>query len=170
MLENLVPAEATERLCQVDLEALRQRGITTILLDLDNTITPWRSLDVPADIGRWVDEARQQFRVCIVSNTSKMQRLAALRESLEVEGLGFVSKPWGMRRAITKLRIDPGEAVAIGDQLLTDVLGGNMAGCHTILVKPVSDDEFFGTKFVRFVERLCFGWLKRRGLFRKPWE
>ena len=153
MLQKLVPAEATESICHVDLDALRERGIKTILLDLDNTITPWRSLDVPG-----------------VSNTSKMKRLGILRDQLGVEGLGFVSKPWGMRRALRKLDVAPEEAVAIGDQLLTDVLGGNMAGCHTILVRPVSDDEFFGTKFVRFVERLCFGWLRRRRLFDKPWE
>jgi HAD superfamily phosphatase (TIGR01668 family) len=165
VLRKLVPAEATESICHVDLEALRQRGVNTILLDLDNTITPWRSLDVPADCAEWLEEAKKHFRVCIVSNTSKMKRLEALRDRLGVEGLGFVSKPWGMRRVLRKLDVSPEAAVAIGDQLLTDVLGG-----YTILVKPVSDDEFFGTKLVRFVERLCFGWLKRRGLFRKPWE
>ena len=58
----------------------------------------------------------------------------------------------------------------VGDQLLTDVLGGNMAGAHTVLVKPLTDDEFFATKFTRLAERFCFGLLKRRGLFERPWE
>ena len=30
------------------------------------------------------------------------------------------------------------ETVVIGDQLLTDVLGGNRGGFHTILVVPVA--------------------------------
>ena len=169
MLNKLVPAEAVEALWDIDLDGLRSRGVTAILVDLDNTITPWRSLEVPDRIGEWLEAAKQQFRVCMVSNTSKLKRLSILRERLGIEGLGFVSKPWGMRRAMRKLEVEPEEAVVIGDQLLTDVLGGNMAGAHTVLVKPLSSDEFFATKLTRLVERFCFGLLKRRGLFERPW-
>lgn len=169
MLAKLVPAEAVEKLWDVDLAALQLRGVKTILLDLDNTITPWRSLEVPDRIGQWLQGAKQHFRVCMVSNTSKLKRLAALRERLGIEGLGFVSKPWGMRRAMRKLGVEPEEACVVGDQLLTDVLGGNMAGAHTVLVKPLSSDEFFATKFTRLAERFCFGLLKRRGLFERSW-
>lgn len=169
MLERLVPAEAAECLWAVDLAALQSRGVKTILLDLDNTITPWRSLDVPEPIGEWLKAAKQDFRVCLVSNTSKLKRLGILRERLGIEGLGFVSKPWGMRRAMRKLEAEPGETAVVGDQLLTDVLGGNMAGAHTILVKPLSSDEFFATKLTRLVERFCFGLLAKRGLFERPW-
>lgn len=170
MLDRFVPDGAIERVSQVDLETLRRRGVKTILLDLDNTITPWRSLDVPADITHWLAEAKQQFRVCIVSNTSKMKRLAALRERLGIEGLGFVSKPWGMKRAIERLGIRGTEAAVIGDQLITDIAGGNLIGAHTILVRPMSTDEFFGTKLVRAVESLLFWLLKRQGLFSCPWR
>ena len=170
MLAKLVPSAAVARLSDVDLDALRIQGIETLLLDLDNTITPWRSLDVPADLEAWIDRAKGAFRVCIVSNTSKLKRLAALKERLGIDGIPFVSKPWGLRRALRRLDVDPRTACAIGDQLLTDVLGGNLCGCHTILVQPVSSDEFIATKFVRVVEALCFGLLRRRGLFQKPWR
>jgi len=45
-----------------------------------------------------------------------------------------------------------------------------MAGAHSILVKPVSSDEFFGTKFVRAAESLLFYLLERKGLFTCPWR
>jgi HAD superfamily phosphatase (TIGR01668 family) len=170
LLEKLVPAEAVEALRDVDLAGLQSRGVKAILIDLDNTITPWRSLEVPERIDEWLEAAKQSFRVCMVSNTSKLKRLGILRERLGIEGLGFVSKPWGMRRAMRKLEVQPRESCVIGDQLLTDVLGGNMAGAHTVLVKPLSSDEFFATKFTRMAERFCFGLLKRRGLFERPWE
>ena len=64
----------------------------------------------------------------------------------------------------------PGEIVVVGDQLITDVAGGNMIGAHSILVKPVSRDEFFGTKFVRAAEWVLFWLLRRRGLFVCPWR
>ena len=35
------------------------------------------------------------------------------------------------------------EAVVIGDQLLTDIFGGNRKGLHTILVVPVATSDAF---------------------------
>ncbi|HJN18710.1 MAG TPA: YqeG family HAD IIIA-type phosphatase [Armatimonadota bacterium] len=170
MLEKLVPNQAVHRLTEVDVDALVERGITTILLDLDNTITSWRSLDVPDDLAAWVEEAKGKCRVCIVSNTSKMQRLDKLKERMDLEAVGFASKPWGFKKAMAKLDVKADEAIAIGDQLMTDVYGGNLAGCETVLVKPVSNDEFFGTYFIRLIERCCLGMLRRRGMFTRPWE
>jgi len=170
LLERFVPTEAIERLSQIDLDALRARGVKTLLLDLDNTITPWRSLEVPEDMGAWLQAAKQSFRVCIVSNTSKMKRLETLKERLGIEGVGFASKPWGLKRVAAQMGLAPDETVVIGDQLITDVAGGNMIGARSILVKPVSRDEFFGTKFVRAAEAVIFWLLKRRGLFACPWR
>jgi HAD superfamily phosphatase (TIGR01668 family) len=170
LLERYVPNEAVERLSQVKLADLRARGVKAILLDLDNTITPWRSLDVPDDTAAWIEQARHDFRVCIVSNTSKMKRLEILKEKLGIEGIGFASKPWGLKRVVREMDLAPGETVVIGDQLITDVAGGNMIGAHSILVKPVSRDEFFGTKFVRAAESILFWLLRRRGLFVCPWR
>ena len=42
----------------------------------------------------------------------------------------------------------------IGDQLFTDVLGGNRLGLFTILVTPVSEKEFIWTRIVRKLERI----------------
>ncbi|MGQ9732048.1 MAG: YqeG family HAD IIIA-type phosphatase [Candidatus Zipacnadales bacterium] len=170
MLTRFVPHQAVGRLSDIDLKALQQRGATALLLDLDNTITPWRSLDVPPDIAEWLTRAKRDFRLYIVSNTSKTKRLAILKEKLGLEGIGFVSKPWGMGRAMKRLGVRAAEAVVIGDQLLTDIAGGNFFGCYSILVKPLSSDEFLGTKLMRGVEALVYWWLKRRGLFVCPWR
>ena len=170
MLAKLVPNDAVHRLSEVDVDALVERGITTILLDLDNTITTWRSLEIPDDLVEWIEDAKSKCRVCIVSNTSKMQRLAEIKERMDLEAVGFASKPWGFKKAMARLEVKPEEAVAIGDQLMTDIYGGNLAGCETILVKPVSNDEFFGTYFIRVIERCCLGMLRRRKMFTRPWE
>jgi hypothetical protein len=54
------------------------------------------------------------------------------------------------------------EAVVIGDQLLTDVLGGKFAGLYTILVEPLSPREARRTRFNRLVERLLGRPIPRR--------
>jgi len=169
MLERFVPTQAVEQVWQVDLPGLKAMGVKHILLDLDNTITPWRSTDVPEKTAEWIEQARRDFRVCIVSNTSKMKRLGTLRDRLGVECVGFAQKPWGTRRAVRKLGLAPADTILIGDQLLTDVFGAHLAGIRSILVRPVSPSEFFGTYILRAIERLLFRALKRRGMFERPW-
>jgi predicted HAD superfamily phosphohydrolase YqeG len=56
------------------------------------------------------------------------------------------------------------EAAVVGDQVMTDIWGGNRCGLPTILVEPLSGIEFIGTRLVsRNVERLILRALERRG-------
>ena len=52
----------------------------------------------------------------------------------------------------------------IGDQIFTDVLGGNRMELYTILINPMSTEEFGTTKIVRKVERKLLTRLYRKGL------
>jgi hypothetical protein len=54
-------------------------------------------------------------------------------------------------------------AAVIGDQLLTDILGGKRMGMFTILVDPIDEREFIGTKVMRWIEGVLF----RRRPFKK---
>ena len=60
------------------------------------------------------------------------------------------------------------ETVVIGDQLLTDMLGGNRGGFHTILVVPVAQTDGMATKFNRLVERRILNWFRKKGMLQ--WE
>ncbi len=51
---------------------------------------------------------------------------------------GLESHALAFHKALTQMGMKKEEAVVIGDQLLTDVLGGNRGGFHTILVVPVA--------------------------------
>ena len=55
----------------------------------------------------------------------------------------------------------------IGDQLLTDVLGGNKIGITTILVNPLSDKDSIFTIFNRSKEKRIMKKLKKEDLFVK---
>lgn len=57
-------------------------------------------------------------------------------------------------------KLSPKETAVIGDQLFTDVLGGNRLGLYTVLVAPISKNEFFGLKIVRILERFILKKLK----------
>jgi len=166
LAQLLAPDVRVVRLSAVDLDDLAARGIRGILVDLDNTITPWRSLEVPPDTADWLARARERFGVCVTSNTTKWRRLALLRERLGVPALGFMRKPLAasFRRGMQELGTEPATTAMIGDQLFTDILGARRLGLHAILVQPVSADEFIATKLMRRLERVALRALERRGL------
>jgi HAD superfamily phosphatase (TIGR01668 family) len=58
------------------------------------------------------------------------------------------------------------ETAVIGDQIFTDVLGGNRLGLYTILVTPISEKEFIWTRLMRKLERFVLNYLKKRNMLR----
>ena len=59
------------------------------------------------------------------------------------------------------------EVAIIGDQILTDVVGGNKVGILTVLINPISNKDFFITKFNRIRERRIMKKLRDKTLFSK---
>src|SRR5437016_13076350 len=151
---------------EIGVEELAAAGIDTVLLDLDNTLVGWQRRDVPADVLAWLEELRAAgMKLCLVSNTHFGRRLRALSEEL---GIPYVRRAWkprkrGFLNAIKELGSEPSKTVMIGDQMFTDVLGGNRAGVYTIMVKPMARREFLGTKVSRVAEYFFLAWFRRRG-------
>ena len=62
---------------------------------------------------------------------------------------------------------DLSEVAIIGDQLLTDIYGGNRVGIKTILVNPVSKEDIVPTMFSRLIEKRLMKKMHKRGIFTK---
>lgn len=134
---------------------LQSWGIRLLMLDFDNTIIPYTT-DIPsAAMEAWLQEmAASQVQVCIVSNShnDRVKRFCAQR------GLACITharKPFskGINQCLKKYGIKPEQAVLVGDQIFTDVLGANCAGVRSVLVKPINNHNI---------------WLKLRHLAEKP--
>jgi HAD superfamily phosphatase (TIGR01668 family) len=150
------PALRADTIYEVDIRALVARGIRGIILDLDNTIVPWGAREAPQTLIQWIRRARAAgVRLCIVSNNGG-RRVTALARSLDLPALTGAMKPrrGALRRALGLMGTTADTTALIGDQLFTDVLGGNRLGLYTILVQPQSAREFVLTKLVRVVERV----------------
>ena len=166
LLQMLCPDECVDSVPLIDLEDLKRRQIEALLLDLDNTLVPWRSYDISPEVTEWVRQACEGMKVCIVSNTRTLKRLQGLASELGISYVRRGAKPRrvGFRDALKLLGVEPSKAVVIGDQVFTDILGGNRLGAHTILVRPLHRREFFGTKVTRLAEKLVLRMLRRRGM------
>jgi len=161
-LRQLIPAEYHQSIYEIELESLRRKGIKVLLLDLDNTLVPWGERAAPETLSPWIKRVLAEgFAVCILSNNTH-ERGAKLAEEL---GIPLVSSAWKPRRrafrqAMERLGVSARETAVIGDQIFTDVLGGNRVGAHTILVVPISRKELWSTQIVRHVERMVLRWIK----------
>ncbi len=150
----------------IDLDALEARGIRALLLDRDRTLTAWRSRDVDSARREWVAAANERFSLCILSNTIFIGGVSAVGASLGIPvvvrwGLGRKPFPGGFRAALRMIGVDANEAAMIGDQLFTDIAGGNLQGLFTVLVEPVGEAEFPSTQLLRPLERML---LRRWGI------
>lgn len=159
MLRWLRPASQVATVYDIDLVALRARGIRGVILDLDNTIVPWGARRPAPELPGWIAAARAaDLRLCIVSNNmgSRVTGLATMLGLPVVTG-ALKPRTKALRRALTVMGTTPEVTALVGDQVFTDILGGNRLGLHTILVRPQSPREFLLTRLARIVERVVLG-------------
>ena len=158
---------------EITIDELKSAGVENVLLDLDNTIVAWQGMDIPAEIRKWLIDLKEAgFKMCLVSNTRHGKRLIALSEELEIPYVKRAFKPRkkGFMDAMQDLGADASKTVMIGDQMFTDILGGNRLGIFTIMVKPMHNKEFFGTKVTRSVEVILMAWFRKRGVLPRKGE
>lgn len=153
-----VPSETVENLFNVNLYKLKDKKIKGIILDMDNTIIPYNTAIIDDKTKRWMEEAKEvNFKMVILSNaTLGSKKVKKVAQELQLPAFTFSGKPFpfGFRNALQLLGTAEKETVIIGDQLLTDILGGNILGLYTILVRPLSSREFFTTKINRWLEKV----------------
>ncbi|MDF2857162.1 MAG: hypothetical protein K0Q87_3013 [Neobacillus sp.] len=170
MLKKFLPDEHVKSVLDITPEHLKERGIKGIITDLDNTLVEWDRPNATPQLIKWFEDMRNNnILVTIVSNNNE-ERVKAFSDPLEIPFIFQARKPLirAFNKALLQMGINKTEAVVIGDQLLTDVLGGNRSGFHTILVVPVAQTDGFFTKFNRFAERRILNWFRKKGLMQ--WE
>ena len=146
-------------------EALARRGIRLLLADLDNTLVPY-GVPLPDDkLRQWRDYlAAHGVKLFILSNNRRESRPSIFAEELGVPCIGHAGKPKksSFFQAMESQGVTPAETAIVGDQIFTDILGGNRAGITTILVEPIRLAGNPG-RYLRYGVELPFRLLSGRG-------
>lgn len=163
MLEFFQPDYEASSLDRIPVEVLTERGIRGLMIDLDNTMTPWNDVEVGPKVTEWFKGIKDAgIKTCILSNNRRKRRVEVVAAHLQIPFVYKANKP--RKRAYQAgsavLQTKREETAVIGDQLFTDILGGNRAGFFTILVLPMSKREFIGTRFLRLIEKLLLRLMK----------
>ncbi len=166
---DLQPDFFVSKIEAINLLLLRDMGYNSIIFDLDNTLVGWRAKEVRSSIIEWLRAAEELgFKMCIVSNCLFKNRV---RHFSEIFGIPYIFKAVKPRKkafmdALCILGCRPSEAVVIGDQVFTDVFGGNRMGFLTILVAPIDKKEFYATLLQRTAEKILLSFMRRRGILK----
>lgn len=155
MLNLLKPKESFKRIEDIDLSKFKGK-FDTLIIDLDNTLVTRGSKRLEEDVLNWIENARKNFKIGIISNNYR-DRVKFIEERFGFPsiGRGFKPLPFSFNRLMKLLNSESGRTIVIGDQIFTDILGGNILGCYTILVEPKDKSkDFFLTKITRFFEYL----------------
>ena len=149
----------------IDLDFLLSKNIDTILIDIDNTLAPHDESLPSKDAIEFINNVKEKnINIFTISNNNE-ERVSTFSKGLNVKGYSFSLKP--LKKTYKKvLKENPnlGNICVIGDQLLTDILGGNRMKFMTIYTRPLVQKDITFTKFNRFFERFIINRLEKKNL------
>ncbi len=143
---------------EINLEELKNQGITALLFDLDSTLMGSKTGYYTAETLSWLEKVKQDFFVGVVSNNNNPVYIEKVTACSDFPVVFEAHKPdiKVAKSFMEKHNIKAETTCFVGDRPLTDVLCGKNLGCKTILVDSITADiEKPIVRFARKLER-CF--------------
>lgn len=165
MLNKFLPKKVVKRYADITPSFLLEEGKKGIIVDLDNTLIPWNVAHATDEIKAWFDMMEDAgIKVLVFSNNNE-ERVSTFAEPLGLRFVSMAKKPLqgGFKRAKKLLQLENDEIIVIGDQLLTDIFGGNRAKLFTVLVEPILQSDAPITMFNRKLERVILNHFYKKG-------
>ncbi len=152
----------------INYDKLIDKGIKCLLFDLDNTCIPYTDNKPTKKLKEHFDKLKDLgFKVIIFSNSSK-ERLEPFKNYLNVDCCAKAGKPRKRKflKVLKLYNLTLPDVAIVGDQLVTDIYGGNKVGITTILVNPISKKDMPFTKIHRFIEKIEIKKMTKQGIFK----
>lgn len=166
-LKHYIPNSTYKSIFEIDFLAYYEQGFRLILLDIDNTIIKYDKALADTDTLNLLSNIKAMgFEVILISNNNR-KRVSLVMEQTKLKGVWFALKPFkkGFKQALKIASRDYhiNEVINIGDQIMTDVKGGEKIGFFTILVHPIERaTDTWSTRFNRFFERKIVKKIKKK--------
>ena len=152
----------------INYDKLKEKGITCLVFDLDNTLGLIDNKKCPRKTKKLLKDLKKDFLILICSNNTK-KRLKPYLKDLEVGGVAWSMKPStrGLRKIKHNYHLKKNEMCMIGDQIVTDILAGNRFRIMTVLVDPLGDADLKITGLNRKIEAKIIKKYTKAGRFER---
>lgn len=168
MLKRFIPDVYQESVFTIDYDKLKKKKIKCLLFDLDNTISPAKEIVLSSKVKKLFDKLKKDFKIILFSNNFK-KRVSKFGSYYDVDIACVSLKPFAhkYKYILKKYGYEKKEVAAIGDQLLTDIQGGNLMGITTVLVEPLSKIDEKETWLNRKIEERIFSVFDEKNILKK---
>ncbi|WEV50559.1 YqeG family HAD IIIA-type phosphatase [Lactobacillus sp. ESL0731] len=155
------PRYTIDTIYHLDTDVLHQMGIKAVFSDLDNTLLAWNEFETAKKMDQLNRRLAAAGVTLVVISNNNALRVGKVLNPYHIEFVAKAKKP--LPFAITKKREEMGltkkQVMMVGDQLITDIQAGNLAGVESVLVKPLIETDKWNTRINRFLEKIIFFFL-----------
>ena len=180
MLETLNPEYRFSSLVKITPEWMKRHHYRVLLADIDNTLLPRNSSVVPEVYINWLIRMQQQDIAVVLATNNGGKRTAAIEKQLNDNGLQVPVLTWAGKpfprayagairllgesnKSLNTDAVTQSAAVlAAGDQLFTDVLGAHWYNFPAAWLRPITRNDFIGTKVLRLLEKWVAWYLTKK--------
>lgn len=153
---RLYPNLLLNSVAEITPEILEKNNIKALILDVDNTLINYQK-QISKEVENWVKQMKQNnTKLYILSNTNNKEKVENVSKKLEIPYRNLAKKPFkkGFLNVQEILQEKSQNIAVVGDQIFTDVIGGNRCKMFTILVEPIQKQEYWYTAWKRPIENL----------------
>ncbi len=165
-IRNLYPTYIYNKVEDIPYSLIEENNIRLIILDMDNTLIDNKHIYTKS-LKKWSKEMKKKgITLYILSNSPFGKVVQKVAKDLGMKYLYNANKPFlkGYIKIQELTNMKKENIIMVGDQLFTDVWGGNRFGIKTILVKPIKKQETFLSSVKRPLERVILKhYQKKRG-------
>lgn len=167
-MKKITPTIYQESIYKINYQKLKEKKIKCLLFDLDNTCVPFHINKTPKQLKELMKQLTNQGFLVILFSNSPKKRVDQFKE-LNIILHPSSRKPFSKKfiSILKQYQLKKEEVCIVGDQLFTDILGGNKVGIYTCLVNPLTKEDFILTKITRILEKIMFLKMKKKGILTK---
>lgn len=171
MFKKFVPFAHAKSIYEVDPEFFIKQGVTTLFIDLDNTLDSYKAYHPKEKSFRLVESLLQKGITPVVISNNKGKRVSSFANDLKIEYVSSARKPFSkkIRSVITKKNLKNDEVMLVGDQIMTDVLAGKGAKIRVLLTEKLVKEDQWTTHINRCIDRPIRHYLRKKGAL-KDWR
>ncbi|WEV38202.1 YqeG family HAD IIIA-type phosphatase [Lactobacillus sp. ESL0680] len=155
------PRYTIDTIYHLDTDVLHEMDVKAVFSDLDNTLIAWNEFETAKKMDQLNRRLAAAGITLVVISNNNAARVGKVLNPYHIEFVAKAKKP--MPFAITKKRQEMGltkkQVMMVGDQLITDIQAGNLAGVESVLVKPLIKTDKWNTRINRFFEKIIFFFL-----------
>jgi HAD superfamily phosphatase (TIGR01668 family) len=167
-MKVFIPNSYYKSVYDINYDKLKKKNIKCIMFDLDNTLALIDEGVPPKKVIKFIQKLNKDFDTYIISNNNKA-RIEKFCSYFDSTFVAFALKP--MTRGFKEIKkignYRSEEMCMVGDQVMTDILGGNRFGCYTILVDPLGKKDLKITSVNRALEKIVLKKLTKRGILER---